>query len=156
MYSRLGRWAETSQALSESMMFRRRFLFDSEEDDGVEARVMEFTSQVATEGGRSAESKRKRFCFSCIFFLGDIGVLVLLHQLLRNAILTVVILSTYSVQDMIERSGLVAARRILVPQAEHDKSTERSGGMIDREVTQQLFKTWVRSDDKDKASCVIS
>lgn len=43
-----------------------------------------------------------------------------------------------------------------MPQVEHDKSMELSGGLIDGEVTQQLFKIWVRSNDKDKASGVIS
>lgn len=61
MYSRLGRWAVASQALSESMMFRRRFLFDSAKDDDVKARVVEIANHVEATGGRSVESKGKRF-----------------------------------------------------------------------------------------------
>lgn len=88
-------------------------------------------------------------------FSADIGVLVLQGQTLRNAVLTVVIIPANSVQDINSPSRSGAARRIPMSQVQHDKSTGLSGGLIDGEVTQQLFKMWVRSDDKDMASGVI-
>lgn len=63
MYSRLGRWAVASQALSESMMFRRQFLFDTKEDDGVKAGVMEISNHATAAVGRSVESNGQRLCF---------------------------------------------------------------------------------------------